>query len=25
VAGHSYYKLLEPGRGRTTGALISGA
>lgn len=25
VAGHSYYKLLEPGRGRATGALISGA
>jgi ribosomal protein S18 acetylase RimI-like enzyme len=25
VAGHFYYKLLEPGRGRTTGALISGA
>ena len=24
VAGHSYYKLLEPGRGRATGALISG-
>jgi ribosomal protein S18 acetylase RimI-like enzyme len=25
VAGHSYYKLLEPGRGRATGALINGA
>lgn len=25
VAGHSYFKLLEPGRGRTTGALISGS
>jgi ribosomal protein S18 acetylase RimI-like enzyme len=25
VAGHFYYKLLEPGRGRTTGALITGA
>lgn len=25
VAGHFYYKLLEPGRGRTTGSLIGGA
>jgi ribosomal protein S18 acetylase RimI-like enzyme len=25
VAGHSYYKLLEPGRGRATGTLINGA
>jgi ribosomal protein S18 acetylase RimI-like enzyme len=25
VAGHFYYKLLEPGRGRTTDALINGA
>lgn len=25
VAGHFYYKLLEPGRGRATGALINGA
>jgi ribosomal protein S18 acetylase RimI-like enzyme len=24
VAGHHYYKLLEPGRGRTTGSLIGG-
>jgi hypothetical protein len=25
VAGHHYYKLLEPGRGRSTGSLIGGA
>jgi ribosomal protein S18 acetylase RimI-like enzyme len=25
VAGHHYFKLLEPGRGRTTGSLIGGA
>ena len=25
VAGHFYYKLLEPGRGRSTGSLIGGA
>jgi ribosomal protein S18 acetylase RimI-like enzyme len=24
VAGHHYYKLLEPGRGRSTGSLITG-
>jgi len=25
VAGHHYYKLLEPGRGRSTGSLMGGA
>ena len=24
VAGHYYYKLIEPGRGRSTGKLIGG-